>query len=44
MESLHLNEVWDLVKLPKDKKTVEVWYSKPREVLMVQLKDIRLGW
>ena len=45
MESLYTNEVWDLVELPKYRKQLAVsGYTKPREVLMEQLKDISLVW
>ena len=36
-QSLHTNEVWDLVKLPKDRKTVGL-----SGLLMEQSKDTRL--
>ena len=41
MESLHANEVLDLVKL----KLLEVsGCKKPRKVLMEKLKDTKLAW
>ena len=41
MESLRVNEVWDLVELRK--LLVVCGYSRPRKVLMVQSKSIRLA-
>ena len=40
MESLHVNEVWNLVEICKDRNFVVVsGYLRPTEVLMVDFRD-----
>ena len=41
LESIHKNEVWDLVELPKRSKPIGCKFSKPKKAPKIRWKDIK---
>ena len=41
LESIHKNEVWDLVELPERSKPIGCKFSKPKKAPKIRWKDIK---